>query len=71
MTTDELRWWLNTPERWPTRPRLPVRLFLDRGGVATGLILEGRGLTIFDYDGSILYQYASVEDMADAGWEID
>ena len=68
MTEQELREWLNTPSRWPYRPRLPMKLFLERGGVATGNVLEGRGLTIFDRDGRVLNQYTSVEQMAEAGW---
>lgn len=71
MTPEELREWLNRPSRWPHRPNLPMKLFLDQGGVVTGLILEGRGLTIFDHQRQPMEQYATVEDLAEAGWEVD
>lgn len=70
MTTDELSWWVNTPSHWPRRPHLPMKCYLEVG-VATGVIIEGRGLIIFGYSGEVVGDYNSVEEMAEAGWEVD
>lgn len=62
---------MNNPSRWPYRPRLPMKVFFDEGGAATGFVIEGRGLIIFDPQGEVVSHYNSVEEMAEAGWEVD
>ena len=71
MTAEELRGWVDSPSRWPLRPALPMKLYLDEG-IANGLILEGRGLAILDYEsGQPVARFSSVDEMAEAGWEVD
>lgn len=62
--------WINQPSRWPYRPYLPMRLFMDAGAL-TGYLMEGRGLTIFDDKGDVVEQFNSVDEMAKAGWQVD
>lgn len=50
---------------------LPMKLF-HHHGIATGYMIEGRGLTVFDYDSNEPQEaYGSVEELYEAGWRID
>lgn len=70
-SVEETRDFLDTPSRWPYRPMLPMKLYLDEGAI-TGYLMEQQGLRIFDYDTKQPIQsFASVEELTEAGWEID
>ena len=52
------------------RPLLPMKLISD-DDIACGYMVEQRGLTIFDPDGSELGSFDSVTDLLGSGWRVD
>lgn len=71
MAPEEVRDFLNHPSRWPYRPMLPMKLYLDEG-VLTGYLMEQQGLSVFDYDSrQPIEQFGSIGELLDAGWRID
>ena len=67
---DLLQDFLNSPARWPLRPLLPMKR-LDEKGLECGVMIEGRGLAIFDFDGDAIAIFASIDEIHRAGWKID
>ena len=61
---------IESPERWPMRPLLPMKLISD-DDIACGYMVEQRGLTIFDPDGSELASFDSATDLLGSGWRVD
>jgi len=71
MNQEQLQEFINHPRRWPYRPMLPMKCYLDEG-VIIGYMGEGRGLVIFDYDShQPREEFASLEALYRAGWRID
>ena len=71
MSPSEFADFINHPSRWPYRPMLPRKLFLDEG-VLTGYMMEQQGLSVFAYDTNTPIEcFDSLEELIDAGWQID
>lgn len=66
----QLAEFVQRPSQWPLRPTLPVKRWLE-DDIETGYLMEGQGLIVFAEPRLAIEIYWTVDEMVEAGWEVD
>lgn len=66
----DLEEFVQYPSRWPLRPTLPVKRW-QGDEIETGYLMEGQGLIVFAEPRMATAIYWTVDEMVEAGWQVD